>query len=284
VSLEKSIFRNGSTTYYFSSWFFPKAIRQDVFKLYSFVRIADDYVDSIPQNKKEFNILRTLWQDAVDDKNFDSKPIEQDSVNERVVKNMIHLTNVYDFDTAWIESFLDSMQADVTKKRYASLDGSLWYVYGSAEVIGIMMAKIMNLPDKAIDHAIMQGRAMQWINFIRDIAEDNRLGRCYFPQEDLDKFKLSNLSFSTVSAKPEAFNNFINFQLDRYYKWQLEAEKGYKYIPKRLLKPLKTANDMYGWTAKEISADPLKIYQTKIKPNKLQVLSSGIKHVLTRSK
>lgn len=280
MSLEKQIFKNGSTTYYFSSKFFPRNVRQDVFKLYSFVRVADDYVDSIPQNKKEFKILCDLWADSDADPNFDAQHHSDDSLNERVVKNIVQLSRKYDFESDWIQSFLDSMRADLDKKTYTSLDGSLWYVYGSAEVIGLMMAKIMRLPDEAMPYAAMQGRAMQWINFIRDIQEDITLGRQYFPNEDLKKFGLLDLQYKSIINKQSSYNEFIHFQLSRYRQWQTEAQKGFRFLPKQLFVPLKTATDMYNWTAKKIEEDPLIVYEKQIKPKKLQVIKRAVKNSL----
>ena len=283
MSLEQKIFKKGSTTYYFSSKFFPKHVRQDVFKLYSFVRVADDYVDQIPQNKKEFKILKTLWQDAADDKTFDTTHKTSDSLNVRVVKNMHEVSHKYSFDSKWVDAFLDSMQADLDKKTYASLDGSLWYIYGSAEVIGLMMAKVMGLPEISMTYAALQGRAMQWINFIRDIDEDNGLKRLYFPAEELATFGLKNLSKQTAEANPKAFRDFMNFQLGRYHQWQRQAEKGFEYIPKRLRIPLETAVDNYNWTARKIANNPAVVYDKKIKPGKSRVVATGIKRAISRS-
>lgn len=280
MSIEKSIFKNGSTTYYFSSRFFPKAVRQDVFKLYSFVRVADNYVDVQPQNLKEFKILSDLWDEAIRDKKFSVQYEDADSLNERVVKNMVQLTRKYDFDKEWVDAFLASMQADVDKRTYQSLDGSLWYVYGSAEVIGLMMAKILGLPKKALAYAALQGRAMQWINFIRDIEEDNDLGRSYFPQEDLKAFGLKDLSRKTAVANPDQFQAFMEFQLKRYRDWQYQARRGFGYIPKSSRIPLETAVDMYDWTALQIRRNPMVVYDTKIKPNKNQVLRKALKRLV----
>ena len=98
MSLEKQIFKNGSTTYYFSSKFFPRHIRKDVFKLYSFVRVADNYVDSEPQKIKEVKILHDMWTEAARDRKFSVRYTDSDSLNERLVKNMVHLTRKYGFD------------------------------------------------------------------------------------------------------------------------------------------------------------------------------------------
>lgn len=281
-SVEKQIFKNGSTTFYLSSKLFPRTVRQDIRKLYSFLRVADDYVDTKPQNKKEFKILRALWHEAADNPAFDFQVSAFDSLNERVVKNMAYLTDKYNLETNWVDAFLDSMQADLDKKTYESLDGTLWYVYGSAEVVGLIMAKFMGLSKKSQKYAAVQGRAMQWINFIRDIDEDNKLGRSYFPADDLKKFGLNNLSVKTVQAQPKEFKDFINFQLNRYRSWQREAEKGYEHIPKRLRTPLETAVDNFNWTARKIANNPMLVYDKKVEPTKSRLLLNGVKRYIKR--
>ncbi len=272
MKTEKNIFRKGSTTYYFSSIFFPKKIKDDVFKLYSFVRVADDYVDVVPANKKAFHGLRTRWNVAHTDPDFSTIITEEDSIDERVIKNIVFVVRKYNFDTAWVESFLDAMQADLEKRTYKTMKDTIWYMYGSAEVIGLMMAKIMGLPDAALKYAKMQGRAMQYINFIRDIEEDNGLGRCYFPINELKKYGLKNVSKKTSKLQPNEFSKFIQAQLQYYDSWQQEADKGMKYIPKRLRVPLQTAVSMYNWTGEIIRNNPDIIFSQKVKPKKRRVI------------
>lgn len=280
MDLERSIFRDGSTTYYWSSKFFPRNIRTDVFKLYSFVRTVDDYVDAMPPKKAAFKALRRAWNAALDDPHFDLTPQLHDAVGERVVKNMVAVHRKYAFDPAWVQAFFDSMQADLDGWEYKTINDTLTYVYGSAEVIGLMMAKIMNLSPEAYEAAKMQGRAMQFINFLRDVAEDNGLGRQYIPQEDLDRFELPNLAKETVRESPAAFKKLMQYELARYERWQAEANDGLSHIPPRMRIPLKTAIDMYNWTGKQIARSPLLIYDRKVKPQKSRVLRAGIKHVI----
>ena len=272
MKTEKNIFRKGSTTYYFSSIFFPKKIKDDVFRLYSFVRVADDYVDVVPANKKAFLALRKNWEIAITDSQFDTVTTDEDTIAERVIKNIVFVVRKYNFDHAWVEAFLDAMQADLEKRTYKTMKDTIWYMYGSAEVIGLMMAKIMGLPDKALPYAKMQGRAMQYINFIRDIQEDNELGRCYFPQDELKKFGLSNVSSKTAHDKPQDFTTFLRAQLKHYDTWQEEADIGMQFIPKRLRVPLQTAVSMYNWTAETIRDNPSIVFEKKVKPQKRQVI------------
>jgi phytoene synthase len=279
MSLEEDIFKKGSTTYYFSSKFFPKPVREDVFKLYSFVRVADDYVDSLPQQASSFKKLRSMWLAAESKETFNTKPESKDTVDERVVKNIIYVQRKYAFEHDWIEAFLDSMQADLDRKRYKTLADSLWYVFGSAEVIGLMMAKILGLPEESYEAAKLQGRAMQWINFIRDIDEDIQLGRCYFPEAVRKEYALNKISKEAAEQNKTVFNEFVRAEIERYQAWQSEANQGYKYIPKRLRIPLQTARDMYNWTAEEIYKNPMIVFEKKVKPQKARIIRTGLKSV-----
>ena len=275
MRLETQIFKNGSTTYYFSSKFFPRKVRKDVADLYSFVRTADDYVDNKPAQRQKLLKLEEYYLAAIIVKSFDCSVKKNDSVDQRVVKNIIRVSKKCSFENAWVESFIASMKQDINPKTYETLSDSLDYVYGSADVIGLMMAKIMGLPGEALKYAQMQGRAMQWINFVRDIKEDNGLGRCYFPTTDLKKFGLDSLDERTALNKPDQFKKFMRFQIKRYYGWQTESNKGFKYIPRRLRIPLQTAVDMYAWTAEQIEKDPFIVFEKKVKPRKCDILRRG---------
>ena len=168
------------------------------------------------------------------------------------------------------------MQMDLDKKVYRTLDDTLEYVYGSAEVIGLLMAKVIGLPDESLHYARMQGRAMQFINFIRDIEEDNALGRIYFPDEDFTRFGIKSLDKSSILNKQIEFGKFIQFQVARYSGWQDEADKGFKYIPKRSRIAIRTAVDMYNWTAHSIAEQPMLVFHGKLKPRKSRIIQAGI--------
>lgn len=278
--MEDEIFRNGSTTYYWSSKFFPPNIRDDVFRFYSFVRVVDDYVDKPIPDKKAFEAIRQLWQGAIADEGFSTNQQADDSVDLRVVKNMVFIMQKYDCPKEWIEAFFRSMDWDIERRKYKTTSDTLEYIYGSAEVIGLVMSKIMGLPTEAQTFAKMQGRAMQFVNFIRDVREDNELGRQYFPAETLQKYDLKNLTQIEAKKNPENFAQFMRSQIRLYQEWQQEAAKGFRYIPRRLRIPLRTAVDMYNWTAKQIEKDPLIVLSKKIKPSKRQVLLTAIKRSL----
>lgn len=272
---EDQIFRDGSTTYYWSSRFFSPKIRTDVLKLYSFVRVADNFVDAIPQDIKSFKRLEKVWRAK--------KPPKVTDELTLAVANMREVSAKYNFDAKWVDAFLDSMRMDTKNTQYKKQKDTLTYIYGSAEVIGLMMFAVLR-PDlrkgeaaKKVQHyAQLQGRAMQYINFIRDISEDIDLGRSYFPKKTLEFYGLDNLNPNSVRRHQADFCEFVHAQLKLYEEWQAEANKGFAYIPWRERIALRTAVDMYNWTAKKIADDPLIVFQKKVKPSKLRVISRAL--------
>lgn len=264
----REIFRKGSKTYFNSSLFFPRAVREDVFVLYAFVRIADNYVDAVPQDGDGFYAFRDAYRDAMK-----GKPS-----GETVIDGFVELSRKLEFDPAWADAFLDAMEMDLYKKEYRTLE-ELWkYVYGSAEVIGLFMARILRLCPESAQAARMQGRAMQLINFIRDLNEDLGFGRVYLP---LDLAGIKSLDRETAYSEPGAFNDFVRRLIALYSEIQKEAEEGYRYIPWRTLIPIKTASDMYNWTARVIENNPLIVYDIQVKPPKILIILTVIKNAFT---
>ena len=264
------IFRRGSTTYYYSTKLFPSKIRKEVTQLYNFVRIADDYVDAVPQDTEGFMNFKNEYYRVRDGNKSDNE----------VITEFVDLSNKREFKTEWIEAFLYSMEMDTRKSTYEDLDELDTYLYGSAEVIGLMMNKVMNIDSNADDSARYLGKAMQFINFIRDIDEDLDLKRTYFPVEDLEAFGLSGLTRGEARRKPKQFKAFIRSQIHLYFKWQKRAELGFEFIPKNMRIAVKTASDMYLWTAKEIYKNPFIVYDLKIKPSWSKVLLNGLKNTV----
>lgn len=259
------LFKGGSKTYFNSSLFFPVDVRSEVFRLYAFVRKADNYVDSIPQDAEGFYRFRREYEKAVNGY----------TVSDVVIREYVALAERKDFNLAWTEAFLDAMESDLYRKTYYTVEELCEYMYGSAEVIGLFMAKIMDLPEESYIYARFLGRAMQYINFIRDIREDFILGRQYLPLNELRKHGIESFEPGEFCGKQSQFNQFIREQIHRYFEWQKFAEKGYRYIPYRYLIPIKTAADMYKWTAKMIYRTPWIVFLRKVKPWKPRIIYSA---------
>ncbi|MFP4114494.1 MAG: phytoene/squalene synthase family protein [Spirochaetota bacterium] len=259
TELHRDVFKSGSKTYFNSSLFFPPDVRDDVFILYGFVRVADNFVDAVPQQPDEFRRFVGRYRSA----------LAGTPADDVIIDSFVDLSERRGFRAEWTDGFLRAMELDLEKRVHATLDETLEYVYGSAEVIGLYMARIMRLDPVADDAARMLGRSMQFINFIRDIAEDNELGRTYLP---ISESSLPDLNERTTREQPDEFRRFLGVQLDRYREWQAAAEAGYRFLPRRYLVPIKTAAEMYNWTASVIEADPFVVYRRKVKPGRGRIL------------
>jgi 15-cis-phytoene synthase len=260
------IFKKGSKTYFNSSSFFPKVVRKNVSILYAFVRTADNFVDSIPQNKKGFLKFKKEFYLARKGKKVDNK----------IIENFILLEKNMGFEKEWAEFFLNSMELDLTKKNYKNITEVLEYIHGSAEVIGLFMVKILGLNDNAQKNAMLLGRAMQYINFIRDIDEDSILGRNYFPENELKKYGLKSLNKEDALNNVNGFRKFVREQIKYYKNWNEEAREGFVYIPREERIAIKTAADMYDWTAKIIEKNPEIVYEKQVKPSKLRIYFTAL--------
>lgn len=276
ADVQTQVFKAGSTTYFNSSLFFPPAMRAEVFALYGFVRVADNLVDAVPQDAAGFARFGARYRAA----------LAGAPAGDPIIDDFVALSARRGFDPAWTDAFLASMAADLVKKRYRTEAETLDYIYGSAEVIGLFMARVMRLPEESFPAARMLGRAMQFINFIRDVAEDTGLGRRYLPLEREGKRLLDVPddwlpTREWAQANPAEWTAFLNGHLARYETWQAEAEAGYRFIPRRPRLAVRTAGDMYDWTARQIAADPFVVFDRKVKPKKwrilLQALGNGLR-------
>ena len=269
--IQAQVFKAGSTTYFNSSLFFPPAMRAEVFALYGFVRVADNFVDAVPQEAEAFRRFVARYRAAR----------AGTPADDAIIDDFVALARRLEFDPVWTDAFLASMEADLTQRFYRTEAEMLEYVYGSAEVIGLYMAKIMRLPAEAQFAAQRLGRAMQVINFIRDAAEDAGLGRRYLPLER-DGVRLLGVpddwlpSREWAQAHPAEWTAFLRGHLERYAAWQAEAEAGYRFIPRRPRMAVRTAGDMYNWTARKIAADPFVVFARQVKPKKARIVAQAL--------
>lgn len=264
------IFRASSRTYFKSALLLPPRVRHDVSVLYAFVRTADDFVDELPQDKAGLLAFRRDLMRAQ----------AAEKTGNQVVDEFVKLMRRRAFRFEWIDAFLKSMEMDTYKQHYNTLAETQEYMYGSAEVIGMMMARIIDLPEAADHYAKLLGRAIQYLNFIRDIKEDLELGRVYLPLAELAAKGLDSLAEDRVALQQEAFCAFIKHQIKRYEEWQRQAEEGYKFISWRYLVPIRTVADMCRWTARKIYQDPLIVYREKVKPTRLRIYSTMLLNLL----
>ena len=234
-SCSEKVTKTYSTSFSLATQLLSKNIRKDIYNIYGFVRFADEIVDSFHDyNKSE------LFNDF-------------DIDLEKAIRNKIHLNPIlnsfqhtfhkYKIDKDLVDAFMKSMRMDLTKKKYNTVEEYKEYIYGSADVVGLMCLKVFvqgnnELYMKLKNNAMKLGSAFQKVNFLRDLKADKEdLNRTYFPNTKFEKL--------SESEKNEIINDIeddFKIGLEGIKELPLDAKFGvfmaYRYY-NQLLKKLK---------------------------------------------
>jgi phytoene synthase len=161
------------------------SIRQDIYNIYGFVRFADEIVDSFHDYDKE-QLFGQFKENL-------SLALKQKISLNPILNAFQHTVFKYEIPFELIDAFMKSMELDLTKKTYKSQQEFADYIYGSADVVGLMCLKVfVRGDDKKFDQlksaAMRLGSGFQKVNFLRDLKTDfEDLSRTYFPGTDLNK-------------------------------------------------------------------------------------------------
>lgn len=232
----KMVTTSYSTSFSLASKMLGDTIRQDIYNIYGFVRFADEIVDTFHDYDKValFNNFEKEMYAAIQDK-ISLNPI-LNSFQETVHR--------YQIEPALYESFMKSMRLDLHKKEYLTELEYKEYIYGSADVVGLMCLKVFvkgdqKKYDELKESAMHLGSAFQKVNFLRDLKADfEDLSRTYFPGTDLRRLD-ENSKLKII----EEIENDFNLGFDGITRLPAEAKFGvytaYIYY-KKLLSKLKS--------------------------------------------
>ena len=178
--------KNYSNSFYLSTLLLDKRVKTAIHGIYGFVRFADEIVDTFHSYDKEY-LLHKFETDM-------HESIENKISLNPVLNSFQWAVNEYQVPMIYIDAFMNSMKMDLTKKEYLSNAETAAYIYGSANVVGLMCLKVFckentKLFGELVASAEMLGSAFQKVNFLRDLQTNiELLERNYFPQFDKNKF------------------------------------------------------------------------------------------------
>lgn len=181
----KLITRQYSTSFSLGIRMFSPELRDPIYAIYGFVRFADEIVDTF-HDKDKAKLLTDFRQETF------KAILEGISLNP-VLHTFQEVVNRYGVGHDLITAFLDSMEMDLHRTVYGKRDLDT-YIYGSAEVVGLMCLRVFLNGDNAEyerlkPFACALGAAFQKINFLRDMKSDfQERGRVYFPDIDFHRF------------------------------------------------------------------------------------------------
>lgn len=212
-------------------------IRQAIYNIYGFVRVADEIVDSFEGYPKEelLNRFEEEYQYAIET-GISTNPVI--NAFQKTVKE-------YNIEAKLVESFLKSMRADLNKQVYENQEEIDEYIYGSADVVGLMCLKVFVKGDQEKylnlkEPAMKLGSAFQKVNFLRDLNEDfENLNRSYFPNINPNKLSETDKKKVLTEIKKDFEEAYLGIvKLPKEAK--LAVYVAYKYYSNLLYKIEKT--------------------------------------------
>lgn len=255
----KVVTESYSTSFSLATKMLSPSIRQDIYNIYGFVRFADEIVDSFHDYNKE-ELLNNF------EKELTYALTNKISLNP-ILNSFQKTVNKYNIDTSLIDAFLKSMRWDLDKNIYLNKSEFNEYIYGSADVVGLMCLKVFVVGNEKMYEdlkvpAMALGSAFQKVNFLRDLKADHEgLNRSYFPDLNIE-------NFDEISKKKILIDIENDFS---------EALKGIFNLPKSARFGVYTAYKYYLKLLKKLKkTPPIKIKSTRIRvPNyqKMNVLA-----------
>ena len=252
----KLVTKKYSTSFSLAVKMLSPKIRSAIYNIYGFVRFADEIVDTFHDYDKE---------QLLDDFEIEYKKALKNGISLNPILNSFQATfKRYNITDEMVDAFLKSMRADLTKATYNTQEEYQEYIYGSADVVGLMCLKVFVDGDEEKyselkDAAMRLGSAFQKVNFLRDLKDDyETLNRSYFPNVDLTSLNADSKQKIIEEIEDDfdyAYNNGI-------LKLPVEAKFGvymaYRYY-RRLLKKLNNVPSSEIIETRVRISDPMKL-------------------------
>lgn len=192
--------------------------RNAFFAIYAFCRHTDDLVDDNEGNPRLQKLLIRDWKrrflEAYRD-GYSSDP---------VLNPFVFVMKKYGIPVRYPLELIKGVSMDIAKKEYGTFTELRRYCFRVASVVGLMLVRIFGIENaKRSKHcAINLGIAMQLTNILRDVGEDARMGRVYFPKDELARFGLSIADILSLRKK-DGLLEFLKFQVKRARRYYCEA-------------------------------------------------------------
>jgi len=186
VNVSRLVTKNYSTSFSIATSLFEKEMRDAIYSIYGFVRFADEIVDTFHDFDKKY-LLEKFESDYYD-------AVKQGISLNPILQSFQQTVKKYNISDEHIQAFLTSMKQDLVKNDYKEKTEAIEYIYGSADVVGLMCLKVFCNGDDKLYHELefparKLGSAFQKVNFLRDLKNDIEiLDRRYFPEIQQDKF------------------------------------------------------------------------------------------------
>ena len=215
----RKVAKSRAKNFYYSFVLLPSEQKNAMCAMYAFMRYCDDLSDEAGATAASIEQWRSALTEALAGRPTEHSvwPAFLDSVNR------FHIPHEYFYE------MIDGVMSDIQPRQVATFDELYRYCYQVASVVGLTTIHIFGFEDpRALELAEKCGIAFQLTNIVRDVREDDGLGRRYLPAEDLQRFGVSSLAQPT-----ENFRRLMEFESTRARSYYEESAPLLQLVHKR---------------------------------------------------
>ncbi|MCC7084894.1 MAG: phytoene/squalene synthase family protein [Pirellulales bacterium] len=271
--------RGAASNFYFSFLLLPREKRQAMCALYAYLRHVDDLADDESRSANfrsvELNELKTVI----------SSP-DFRAGNDPILPALADTMKRYSIPIEYLTAAIDGVKMDIAGTHYKTFEELEKYCYRVASVVGLACIHIWGFRGtQVLELASRCGTAFQLTNILRDLTEDAESGRCYLPQEDLERFGYSfdDLRRQEVSDRFRNLMDFETVRAEQYFAAAAELEPLLERDGQRAFRAMATT---YGTLLKKIKQHPTAILFRRVRLSrweKLRIAAGALFHANRQS-
>lgn len=239
--------RREAKNFYWGFISLPYDQRIAIYALYSFARQVDDDADG--PNRGDLPERLAIHRERI-------RLCMRGEWNDPITHVLAHAVERYKIPESELQELIDGVELDFFRKRYRTWDELQGYCHLVASVVGRMCVRIFGFEDPAaLELADALGLALQLTNILRDVREDAGMGRIYLPQEDLDRFGVTEKQLFDGVAN-EQWRSLVAFEAVRARELFARGYGVLHLIPRRAAVCVHTMAGIYAMILEKIERDP----------------------------
>jgi len=247
--------RAQAKNFYYAFLLVPRAEREAMFALYGFCRVADDIVDepgTLDQKRRDLVALRGALDAA-----WAGEPRGAVLTALRAVQGRYPLSKQH------LVAVIDGCEMDLEQRRYRTYEELAVYLDRVASAVGRATMEIFGIDPNARErYAVAGGQSVQLTNILRDVREDLERDRIYLPQEDLERFGVSEEGLAARRVDGP-FRALMAFEVERARRLYHEARESLSEAERRRLLPLTAISRIYERVLDRIEAAGYDVFEQR---------------------
>lgn len=257
----RKVTRREARNFYFAFLTLPARQRRAIYVAYTFCRYCDDSVDAegtYAEKLSRIQDLRTRLSATYAGK-----------ADQPVFVALADVATTYGIPEEYFQEVLNGVESDLVKTRYADFEELRAYCYQVASVVGLICIHIFGFRsgEEARKGAVDLGLAMQLTNICRDVLEDWEFGRVYLPQDEMQRFGVTEADLGN-RVVTEGFANLMEFQIDRARQYFASGRQLLPYLSPRSRACPAALGLIYGGVLNKIEAAGYDVFRERISLSK----------------